>query len=82
MAECAEMSAAQRLAAIAVAILAVVGIAVVGLSLADGDVAADPSPSAIGLARGVAGPSGAPTEEPSPADEDEVLAASPRSRSR
>ena len=75
MAECAAMSAAQRLTAIVVGILAVVGIAVVSLSLADGDVAADPSPSASVSPEGSPASSGAPTEEPSPADGDEVLAA-------
>ncbi len=69
-----QMSAAQRLAAIAVAVIVVIVIAVVALNLADGGVAADPSPSASVSSSVVPSPSGAPTDEPSPADEEDVLA--------
>ena len=75
MAECPAMPGAHRLAAISVAILTVVGIVVVGVNLADGGVAADPSPSASVSPGETPSSSDAPTGEPSPADEDEVLAA-------
>jgi hypothetical protein len=69
------MSAAQRLAAIVIGVIVVIGIAVVALNLADGGVAADPSPSASVSPAGSPITSEAPTEEPSPASEADVLAA-------
>jgi hypothetical protein len=69
------MSAAQRLAAIVIAVIVVIGIAVVALNLADGGVAADPSLSASVSPADSPTTSNAPTAEPSPADEGDVLAA-------
>ena len=73
VAECAAMSAAQRLAAIVIALLVLIGIAVVALNLTDGGVAADPSATPSVSPAG-AGHDDAPTDAPSPADEDDVLA--------
>jgi hypothetical protein len=69
------MSAAQRLAAIAIGVIVVIGIAVVALNLAGRGVAADPSASASVSPSGSPVTSEAPTEEPSPASEADVLAA-------
>jgi hypothetical protein len=68
------MSAAQRLAAIVIALIVVIGIAVVALNLTDGGVAADSSAPASTSPAGSSAPTDAPTNEPSPADEDDVLA--------
>jgi hypothetical protein len=75
MAECAAVSAAQRIAAIVIAVLVLAGIIVLGFNFGRGDTAADPSgtPSVSGVES--PSPSGAQTDEPSPADEDDVLAA-------
>jgi hypothetical protein len=76
MAECAAMSAAQRLVAIvAVAILVLAGIVVLGLNVGAGGAAAEPSGTPSGSPLESPSPSGAPTDGPSPADENEVLAA-------
>jgi hypothetical protein len=69
------MSAAPRLAAIVVAVLAVVGLAVVVLNLTDGGVASDPSPTPQASGAASPSPGDVPSEEPSPPDEDEILAA-------
>jgi hypothetical protein len=74
MAECAAMSAAQRLVGIGVAVLAVVAIVIVGLNVSDGDSAAIPSQTpALSVAESPS-PSGAATGEPAPTGEDEVRA--------
>jgi hypothetical protein len=75
MAECAAMSAAQRLVGIGVAVLAVVAIVIVGLNVSNGDGAAIPSQTPAPSVAESPSPSGAATGEPSPADEDEVRAA-------
>jgi hypothetical protein len=68
------MSAAQRLAALVVAIAVAVGIAIVVVNLVDGGVAADPSASPSASPTASLSASGDPTEEPSPADQDDVRA--------
>ena len=69
------MSAAQRLAAIVIGAIVVIGIVVVALTLTDGGPAADPSPSVSVSPAGSPITSEAPTEEPSPGSESDVLAA-------
>src|SRR6185436_2199751 len=69
------MSAAQRLAAIVIAVIVVIGIAVVLLNIADGGVAADPSPPASVSPTESPTASDAPTDEPPPADQEDILAA-------
>ena len=68
------MSAAQRLAALVVTIAVAVGIAIVVVNLVDGGVAADPSASPSASPTASLSASGDPTEEPSPADQDDVRA--------
>jgi hypothetical protein len=76
MAECGPVSAAQRLAAIAVAVLVLAGIIALGLNVGGDGVAAEPSGTAsVSAPAETLSPSGAPTAEASPADEDELLAA-------
>jgi hypothetical protein len=68
------MSAAQRLAAIVIALIVVIGIAVVALNLADSDAAADATPAASASPAESLEPTDSPTDKPSPAGEDDVLA--------
>ena len=69
------MPAAQRLVALAVAVIVVAGIAMAAVKMAGDDVAANPSQVPSVPAVETPSPSGAPTEEPSQADEGDVLAA-------
>lgn len=74
MAECADMSGAQRLISILVAGLVVAGIIVLGVNLGGSRTAADPSGTPAAVVSESPLPSGAPTDQPSPGDEDDVLA--------
>lgn len=73
MAECAAMSAAQRLAAVAVAVVLAAGVIVLGLNLGGDGVGADPSLAPSLVSAPTPSPSGAASAEPSPPD-GEVLA--------
>jgi hypothetical protein len=75
MAECAAVSAAQRITAIVIAALVLAGIIALGFNFGRGETAADPSGTPSVSAVESPSPSGMQTAEPSPADEDEVLAA-------
>jgi hypothetical protein len=76
MAECAAMSAAQRLVGIGVAVLAVVAIVIVGLNVSDGDGTVNPSHTpALSVAESPSPSEAAATGEPSPAGDDEMRAA-------
>ena len=74
MAECAAMSAAQRVIAIVVAIVVVAGIVVFGMSLG-GDAVADASEPPTISETASPSPEDAPTGEPSPPEGDDLLAA-------
>ena len=75
MAECAAMSAAQRAIAIVVVVIVVLAIAIlIGLNVSGGGVGADPSDTPTLTETEAPVPSDAPTDEPSPADGEDVVA--------